>query len=208
MLPATLALTAALLGVTHQNPSVCKKPSAQALVGQSLAAFSTVTAKSFSVSGRELQWVAVSWSNPPGGRLFVVNCKGLPLAHSDSFGYVTKLQIGPALNGQPSLIIEFVPGSGTGLQVSDVAITSFRRGGIKQIWRHSLVSIEDTGDILRSEKYKWNFCCNMNEIAADGVVEIKDSKSLKKQFIHEKFIYNVSMKKFLKLSAPTANRIN
>lgn len=120
----------------------CRKPELQSLL-------ESVTKKGYfpSLDGiyaphgtdkNEIQWLGTSWWGPRGGILFALDCSGHPIDNLE-LGAVTKLSRFEGRNvKEPSVIAEFVAGTGTGYELRRIGIYRLYNQKIAELWSHDL----------------------------------------------------------------------
>ena len=121
----------------------------------------------FGLDGQALQWVLVSSEGPPDGAVFVYDCAGHKLAEK-AFGYVHT--VGPGPLGAGTLTLRYVPGSGTGISLTSVAILRYRNGAISQIFDHALIDDAAIGAGMPDSSYRYRVRIAAHVIRVSGTL--------------------------------------
>jgi hypothetical protein len=87
------------------------------------------------IDGQDMQWMGGYWYGPRGGVLLLLNCAGQEIAYS-KLGFIEGLNIGPNVDGRPSLTVRYISGDGTGIYKSSTALVQYREGSLKVLWSH------------------------------------------------------------------------
>ncbi|WP_394762693.1 hypothetical protein [Phenylobacterium sp.] len=138
----------------------------------------------FRQAGRTLQWVLVSWEGPPEGKVFVADCAGRRLADLD-LGYVDHATAGPAIQGNATLEVRYIPATGTNIREQSVSLLQFQKEAISVLWDHKSMELAsaplvpmDTADL-----YRWRFLDGGLRVAVTGTRTTGTIKDMRRGII-------------------------
>jgi hypothetical protein len=118
-------------------------------------------------AGAGLRWVSVSWEGPKDGNLYVLDCRGAKVAKLESLGFVEHVDAVPSIGGIPTVAVTYVPATGTGIQLSTVALVQYRAGRPWKLWDHATFAATYVPSSLGpsyEERTTWRFLQGQSQI--------------------------------------------
>ncbi len=120
------------------------------------------------LGGQYFQWMGASWSAPPEGTLFVLDCKGRGLA-ALNLGAFEQIRAGPEISGFGKTIeVVYIPGEGTGDQEDDVSLIAFSAKSIMVLWDHEASEVVDEPSDNYTDQYTWRYSQSATVIHVTG----------------------------------------
>lgn len=168
--------------------AACTVPNPTALIGRDFAGCCTVVTEELGRAASGLRWVAVNWEGPPGGKLYIVNCRGTKIAEVNSLGYVRRIERAPRIGGSPTIAVTYVPTTGTNIQTRSTAILQYRSGRIRTLWNHQTLDAA-YAPVNEQRRTSWRFRRGYSHIEAvtvDKVATRKAQKRLVEQYCFRK----------------------
>jgi hypothetical protein len=121
---------------------------------------------------------------------------------STGIGFVTALKDGPVVAGVPTVEVRYVPGSGPGLRLQNVALLQFRNEELSTLWDHASIDDFFGGPLGGGQShFDWRYLDGGMTIQVTGTEEeLADNKPLPKttKHIKERFCFTEAAGGFTK----------
>jgi hypothetical protein len=121
------------------------------------------------IDKQDVQWMGISWEGPQNGALFLLDCNGTALAHSN-LGSIKELKTGPVVPAGQTVEVVYNSEDGTGLYAISTAWVRYDNGTIVTLWKHensSVVTFPSLGDDYK-DTFAWTLSPDGERITVTG----------------------------------------